>query len=35
MTSSPWYKTSHWHGSLGLLTPHDVHHGTADKRVAA
>jgi putative transposase len=31
----PWYNTAHRHSSLGLLTPHDVHHGAADERVAA
>ncbi len=30
-----WYNTAHRHSSLGLLTPHDVHHGMADERVAA
>ena len=23
----PWYNTEHYHSGLGLLTPHDVHHG--------
>ena len=31
----PWYNTKHRHSGLGLLTPHDVHHGLADQRVAA
>jgi putative transposase len=31
----PWYYTKHRHSGLGLLTPHDVHHGLADQRVAA
>ena len=31
----PWYHTKHRHSGLGLLTPHDVHHGLADQRVAA
>jgi putative transposase len=31
----PWYNTEHRHSGLGLLTPHDVHHGHADQRVAA
>jgi putative transposase len=31
----PWYNTEHRHSSLGLLTPADVHHGLADRRVAA
>jgi putative transposase len=30
-----WYNTNHWHGSLGLHTSHDVHHGLADARNAA
>jgi putative transposase len=30
-----WYNTAHRHSSLGLLTPHDMHHGMADERVAA
>jgi putative transposase len=29
------YNTEHRHSGLGLLTPHDVHHGAADERVAA
>ena len=29
-----WYNTAHHHSGIGLLTPHDVHHGLADKRVA-
>ena len=31
----PWYNTEHRHGGLGLLTPHDVHYGLAEQRVAA
>jgi putative transposase len=31
----PWYNVAHHHSSLGLLTPHDVHHGLAEQRVAA
>jgi putative transposase len=31
----PWYNAEHRHSGLGLLTPHDVHHGHADQRVAA
>lgn len=31
----PWYNTKHRYSGLGLLTPHDVHHGLADQRVAA
>ena len=31
----PWYNTAHHHTGLGLLTPHDVHHGLAEQRVAA
>jgi putative transposase len=31
----PWYNTEHRHSGLGLLTPHDVHSGGADLRVAA
>jgi putative transposase len=29
-----WYNTEHHHSGLGLLTPHDVHHGLAEQRVA-
>lgn len=29
-----WYNTQHHHDSLGLLTPHDVHHGLAAERLA-
>ena len=25
----PWYNTEHRHGSLGLMTPHDIHYGLA------
>ena len=31
----PWYNAEHRHSGLGLLTPHDVHYGLADQRVAA
>ncbi len=30
----PWYNTEHRHGSPGLHTPHDVHHGLAEARRA-
>ena len=30
----PWYNTEHHHSGLGLLTPHDVHYGLAEQRVA-
>jgi putative transposase len=30
----PWYNTAHHHSGLGLLTPHDVHFGLAEQRVA-
>jgi Integrase core domain len=30
-----WYNHEHRHGGIGLLTPHDVHYGLADQRVAA
>jgi len=30
-----WYNTAHRHSALGLLTPHDVHHGLAEVRHAA
>jgi putative transposase len=29
-----WYNTEHRHSGIGLLTPHDVHFGLADQRVA-
>ncbi len=29
-----WYNLEHHHSGLGLLTPHDVHHGLAPARVA-
>ena len=29
-----WYNTEHHHSGLGLLTPHDVHFGLAEHRVA-
>ncbi len=31
----PWYNTAHRHSGIGLLTPHDVHYGLAERRVAA
>jgi putative transposase len=31
----PWYNVEHHHSGLGLLTPHDVHSGLAEHRVAA
>jgi putative transposase len=31
----PWYNAEHRHTGLGLLTPHDVHYGLAEQRVAA
>jgi putative transposase len=31
----PWYNTEHRHSGLGMLTPHEVHYGLAEKRVAA
>ena len=30
-----WYNHEHRHGGIGLLTPHDVHYGLANQRVAA
>lgn len=30
-----WYNTEHRHGGLGLVTPHDVHHGLAAARLQA
>jgi len=30
-----WYNTEHRHSALGLLTPHDVHHGHAEAKRAA
>ncbi|WP_426749851.1 IS3 family transposase [Myxococcus sp. Y35] len=30
-----WYNEEHHHAALGLLTPHDVHHGLADARLEA
>ncbi len=30
----PWYNTAHRHSGIGLLTPHDVHYGLAEQRVA-
>jgi putative transposase len=30
-----WYNTEHRHSGIGLLTPHDVHYGLAEQRVAA
>ncbi len=29
-----WYNTAHRHSGIGLLTPHDLHFGLADQRVA-
>jgi putative transposase len=29
-----WYNTMHHHSGLGLLTPFDVHHGLAERRLA-
>ena len=29
-----WYNTQHHHSRLALLTPHDVHHGLVDERLA-
>jgi putative transposase len=29
-----WYNAEHHHVGLGLLTPHDVHHGLAQERLA-
>ncbi len=29
-----WYNRDHHHSGLGLLTPHDVHHGLAEARLA-
>lgn len=29
-----WYNTAHHHSGLGLLTPFDVHHGLAERRLA-
>ncbi len=30
----PWYNMEHRHRGLGLLTPHDMHYGLAQERVA-
>jgi len=30
----PWYNTEHRHSGLGLLTPHDVHYGLAEEKLA-
>ena len=30
-----WYNDEHHHSGLGLLTPHDVHHGLAEQRLSA
>jgi putative transposase len=30
-----WYNNEHRHGGLGLVTPHDVHHGLAGARLEA
>jgi putative transposase len=29
-----WYNVEHHHSGLGLLTPHDVHYGLAETRLA-
>ena len=29
----PWYNTEHRHSGLGMLTPHDVHYGLAERRL--
>jgi hypothetical protein len=31
----PWYNTEHRHSGLAMLTPHEVHYGLAEQRVAA
>jgi putative transposase len=28
----PWYNLEHRHGALGLMTPHDIHHGLAEAK---
>jgi putative transposase len=28
----PWYNTEHRHSALGLMTPHDIHHGLAQAK---
>jgi len=33
-TFFPWYNTEHHHTGLGLLTPHDVHYGLAEEKIA-
>ncbi len=30
----PWYNCEHHHSGLAMLTPHDVHHGLIDERLA-
>lgn len=30
----PWYNTEHHHAGIRMLTPHDVHHGLAQERLA-
>ena len=30
----PWYNTEHHHSGIVMLTPHDVHHGLAEQRLA-
>lgn len=30
-----WYNTEHHHSGIGLLTPHDLHHGLAQERLDA
>ena len=31
----PWYNTAHRHSGIGMLTPHEVYYGLAEKRVEA
>jgi putative transposase len=31
----PWYNNDHHHSSLAMLTPHDVHYGLIDERIAS
>jgi putative transposase len=31
----PWYNDEHYHSGLGLFTPHDVHYGKVDAKLAA
>jgi putative transposase len=30
----PWYNDDHHHSGLAMMTPHDVHHGLIDERLA-